>query len=162
LGADGAKSAIDLKALACADQAGIDPTTGQASNRRTFARIDSTAGVLDGSTVDAAGYLWTTHWGGWRITRYAPDGRIDREIPMPVKSVTSCAFGGANMDTLFVTTASIEFDNGRWIYMNEAGFDAAPTTGGIFAIDVGIKGLLEPVFGAGATAVGRAVASNDG
>jgi xylono-1,5-lactonase len=140
----------------------IDPRTGHASNRRVFARIAPAAGVPDGSTVDAEGYLWTTHWGGWRITRYAPDGSIDREIPMPVKSVTSCAFGGANMDTLFVTTASIEFDNGRWIYMNEAGFEAAPTTGGIFAIDVGIRGLLEPVFGAGATAAGRASTSNSG
>jgi len=128
----------------------IDPRTGHASNRRVFARIDPTAGVPDGSTVDAEGYLWTTHWGGWRITRYAPDGRIDREIPMPVKSITSCAFGGANMDTLFVTTASMENDNGRWVYMDEAGFEASPTTGGIFAIDVGIKGLPEPVFAASA------------
>jgi len=126
----------------------IDPGTGQASNRRVFARIDPAAGVPDGSTVDAEGYLWTTHWGGWRVTCYAPDGRIDREIPIPVKNVTSCAFGGVNMDTLFVTTASAENDNGRWVYMDEAGFAAAPLTGGIFAIDVGIKGLPEPAFGA--------------
>jgi sugar lactone lactonase YvrE len=125
----------------------IDLRTGHATNRRVFTRIDPTAGVPDGSTVDAEGYLWTTHWGGWRITRYAPDGRIDREIRMPVKSVTSCAFGGATMDTLFVTTASIENDNGRWVYMDEAGFTAAPMMGGIFAIDVGIKGLPEPAFG---------------
>jgi sugar lactone lactonase YvrE len=126
----------------------IDPKTGQASNLRVFARIAPTAGVPDGSTVDAEGYVWTTHWGGWRITRYAPDGRIDGEIPIPVKNVTSCAFGGPRMDTLFVTTASIENDNGHWIHMDDAGFAAAPTSGGIFAIDVGIKGLPEPAFGA--------------
>jgi hypothetical protein len=51
------------------------------------------------------------------------------------------------METLFVTTASIEFNEGRWIFMDEAGFDAAPLTGGIFAIDVGVKGLLESPFG---------------
>jgi sugar lactone lactonase YvrE len=122
----------------------LDPATGNVSNRRIFATVDPSAGVPDGSTVDAEGYLWSTHWGGSRITRYAPDGRIDREIELPVKKVTSCAFGGANMDTLFVTTASIEFDNGRWIFMDDAAFDAAPMMGGIFAIDVGIAGLPEP------------------
>jgi xylono-1,5-lactonase len=65
---------------------------------------------------------------------------------MPVRSITSCAFGGANMETLFVTTASIEFDNGGWIFMNDADFDVAPMAGGIFAIDVGVKGLQEPEF----------------
>jgi sugar lactone lactonase YvrE len=125
----------------------IDARTGEAFNRRLFATIDPSAGVPDGSTVDAEGYLWSTHWGGWRITRYAPDGRVDREIRMPVKNVTSCAFGGARMETLFVTTASIEFVAGRWVYMDDAGFDAAPVTGAIFAIDVGVKGLPEPAFG---------------
>jgi len=120
--------------------------SGQVSNRRVFATIDASAGVPDGSTVDAEGYLWSTHWGGWRITRYAPDGRVDREIEMPVKSVTSCAFGGEDMETLFVTTASIENDNGRWVFMDDAGFAAAPMTGGIFAIDVGVRGLPEPAF----------------
>ena len=120
--------------------------SGQVANRRVFATIDASAGVPDGSTVDAEGYLWSTHWGGWRVTRYAPDGRVDREIKMPVKSVTSCAFGGETMDTLFVTTASIENDNGRWVFMDDAGFAAAPMTGGIFAIDVGVRGLPEPAF----------------
>ena len=100
----------------------------------------------DGSTVDAEGYLWSAHWGGWRITRYAPDGRVDRVVEMPVKNPTSCAFGGAAMETLFVTSASIEFENGRWVYMDEAGFAAAPLAGGLFAIETGIRGLREPAF----------------
>ena len=120
--------------------------TGRASSPRVFATIEADAGVPDGSTVDAAGYLWSTHWGGWRITRYAPDGRVERVIQMPVKSPTSCAFGGAAMETLFVTSASIEFENGRWVYMDEAGFAAAPMAGAIFAIETGIRGLPEPVF----------------
>ena len=126
----------------------LDPATGHVSNRRVFATVEHSAGTPDGSTVDAEGYLWSTHWGGWRIRRYAPDGSLDREIEMPVKSMTSCAFGGPDMTTLFVTTASIELDNGRWIFLDEAGFDATPMAGGIFAIDVGVKGLPEPVFGA--------------
>lgn len=124
----------------------IDPATGKASNRRLFAKFEGDAGVPDGSTVDAEGYLWSTHWGGARVTRFAPDGRTDRVIEIPVQKVTSCAFGGKNMETLFITTASIDFDNGRWIYMDEAGFDAAPMAGALFAVDVGIKGLPEPLF----------------
>ena len=65
---------------------------------------------------------------------------------MPVKSVTSCAFGGPDMTTLFVTTASVELVEGRWRFMDEAGFAAAPMAGGIFAIDVGVRGLPEPAF----------------
>jgi sugar lactone lactonase YvrE len=124
----------------------IDAETGDASNRRLFARIDSTHGVPDGSTVDAQGYLWSTHWGGSRITRYAPDGSVDRVIEMPAKKITSCTFGGKNMDTLFVTTASIEFSSGQWVFMDSADFDAEPMLGGLFAIDVGIKGLPERAF----------------
>src|SRR5882724_8483180 len=105
--------------------------SGEASNRRVFATFDPAVGVPDGSTVDAEGCLWTTHWGGWRITRFFPDGRVDREIAMPVKSLTSCAFGGPDMTTLFVTTASVELVEGRWRFMDEAGFAAAPMTGGI-------------------------------
>jgi sugar lactone lactonase YvrE len=124
----------------------IDPATGCATNPRLFAKFSAAEGAPDGSTVDAEGYFWSTHWGGSRVTRYAPDGRVDRVIDIPVQKVTSCAFGGRNMDTLFVTTASIEFDSGRWIYMADAAFDAAPMLGGIFTIDVGIKGLAEPAF----------------
>jgi sugar lactone lactonase YvrE len=124
----------------------IDPATGRASNPRPFTRFTAAEGAPDGSTVDAEGYFWSTHWGGSRVTRYAPDGRVDRVIEIPVQKVTSCAFGGKHMDTLFVTTASIEFDEGRWIFMDDAAFDAAPMLGGIFAIDVGIKGLPEPAF----------------
>ncbi|RWB70993.1 SMP-30/gluconolactonase/LRE family protein [Mesorhizobium sp.] len=126
----------------------IDPDTGEASNSRPFVRFDGAKGAPDGSTVDAEGYLWSTHWGGGRVTRHAADGTIDFEIAIPVKNVTSCAFGGPNLDTLFVTTASVEFANGGWVFMDDAGFDAAPMTGGIFAIEVGIRGLPEPVFGA--------------
>jgi sugar lactone lactonase YvrE len=124
----------------------VDAGSGAASNRRVFATFDPAVGVPDGSTVDAEGYLWSTHWGGSRITRFAPDGRVDREIAMPVKNVTSCAFGGPDMSTLFVTTASVDLVEGRWRFMDEAGFAAAPMTGGIFAIDVGVRGLPEPAF----------------
>jgi sugar lactone lactonase YvrE len=124
----------------------IDPASGRASNRRLFAEFEAVDGVPDGSTVDVEGYFWSTHWGGSRVTRYTPDGSIDRVIEVPVKKVTSCAFGGKDMKTLFITTASIDFHEGNWIYMDEAGFDADPLAGAIFAVDVGIRGLAEPCF----------------
>jgi sugar lactone lactonase YvrE len=66
----------------------IDLAGGQLSNRRVFVVVDALEGVPDGSTVDAEGYLWSTHWGGSCITRYAPDGRVDRKIEMPVAKIT--------------------------------------------------------------------------
>jgi sugar lactone lactonase YvrE len=124
----------------------IDTDSGDAYNPKVFAIVDPEAGVPDGSTVDAEGCLWSTHWGGWRITRYTPQGRIDRVIEMPVKSPTSCAFGGSDLRTLFVTSASAEFSDGRWCALDERGFAEMPMAGGIFAVDVGVGGLPEPKF----------------
>ena len=124
----------------------IDPETGTAGEGRIFARIEPDAGVPDGSTVDAEGYLWSTHWGGWRITRYAPDGSVDHVIDLPVKSPTSCSFGGPAMSTLYVTSASIDFADGKWVYLDDHDFMRTPLEGAIFAIETGIRGLPEPAF----------------
>lgn len=124
----------------------IDPRNGAASNGRVFARIDPRDGIPDGSTVDTEGHLWSTHWDGWRITRYRPDGTVERVIDMPVKSPTSCAFGGPDMRTLFVTSASIEMVGGRWVYMDEAGFEKNPLAGALFAIETDVTGLAETPF----------------
>ena len=59
----------------------------------------------DGSTIDTEGYLWNAQWDGWRVARYAPDGRLDRLVELPVQKPTSCMFGGADMRTLYVTSA---------------------------------------------------------
>lgn len=112
--------------------------TGALDNRREFARTDKSAGLPDGLTVDAMGYVWSAHWGGWKLTRYAPDGRIDRIIDMPVPLVTSMAFGGENLDQMYVTSASLG--------LSEAQLDEAPLSGGLFRIDVGVTGLPEPSF----------------
>ncbi len=107
--------------------------TGTASDPRLFATIDSEQGYPDGLTVDAQGYLWCCHWDGGRITRFSPDGQVERVIAMPVPRPTSCTFGGDNLDCLFVTSARIGLD--------EAGLEKAPHSGAAFAVKVGIKGL---------------------
>ena len=82
-----------------------DRATGTIQNEAVFfAGFDR--GLPDGSTVDAEGYLWNCRYDGGCIVRVSPDGKIDRVIEMPVKNITTCTFGGADLKTLFVTTAS--------------------------------------------------------
>jgi|ERR1700722_2958986 sugar lactone lactonase YvrE len=82
-----------------------DPATGAISNERDFLR-GFERGLPDGSTVDAAGYLWNCRFFGGCIVRVAPNAKIDRIVEMPVKNVTTCTFGGSDRRTLYVTTAT--------------------------------------------------------
>jgi len=72
------------------------------------------------------------------VVRYAPDGRIDRVVPLPVQKPTSCMFGGPDLATLYVTSAV-------WDLSAEE-LAAQPQAGGIFALDVGVRGLPESRF----------------
>lgn len=105
---------------------------------REFAHTRGQAATPDGSAVDAEGYLWNAQWGGSRIVRYAPDGSIERIVKMPVSQPTSCAFGGPDLATLYVTSAWDELFPGQRA--------AEPMAGGLFAIDTGVKGLALPAF----------------
>ena len=118
-----------------------DITTGAATNRRTFVRVDtSKGGAADGSTVDAQGYLWNALVYDGRLVRYAPDGSVDRIIDMPVKKITSVMFGGPKLDTLYVTS------------MAKPPLPRFPgdgvLRGSLFAITgLGVTGVPEPRFG---------------
>ena len=116
----------------------FDPATGAIANRRVFAAIDEAAGLPDGLCVDATGFVWSAHWGGWRITRYSPDGTINRVIELPVPNVTSLAFGGTDLDRLFVTTARLGLSDDELV--------GAPLSGGLFVVDAGAVGLPEARF----------------
>ena len=82
-----------------------DPESPVLEDRRVFAASDAAAGAPDGSAIDADGYLWNARWGAGCIVRFAPDGRVDREIVMPVAQPTCCAFGGPDLRTLYITSA---------------------------------------------------------
>ena len=84
-----------------------DRKTGNLTNRRIFAEIPVNEGVPDGMTVDAEGYVWTAIWYGGRLKRYAPDGRLDREVLLPAKQTSALAFGGPALTDVFVTTAAV-------------------------------------------------------
>ena len=77
---------------------------GAIENRRVFVTVPESEGKPDGLTVDAEGFVWSAHWDGWCVTRYDPDGHVERVINLPVPRPTSCVFGGADLQTLFVTS----------------------------------------------------------
>ena len=115
-----------------------DTVSGTTSNRRVFARVPPEEGMPDGLIVDAEGYIWVGHWAGWRLTRYDPNGNIERQIRFPVEHVISFAFGGKDLDELFVTTSSWDFGEKEW--------KQQPFAGDLFSVKTGIKGLIEPAF----------------
>jgi sugar lactone lactonase YvrE len=116
----------------------FDIDSGTISNRRVFAQIAEGAGGPDGSTVDAEGCLWNAVYGGWCLHRYTPDGRVDRVVDLPISQPTSCAFGGPNLDILYVTSATNR--------LSPEELSRQPLAGGLLAVDVGAKGLPEPYF----------------
>jgi len=91
-------------------------------------------GLPDGSVVDSEGYLWNCRYDGACIVRVAPDGAVDRVVEMPVSKITTCTFGGPDLRTLYVTTAS----NGAPAQERLAG--------GLFAIETHIRGQRENRF----------------
>jgi L-arabinonolactonase len=116
----------------------IDPVTGEAGALRPFADTSADGCHPDGSAVDVEGFLWNAQWGGARLVRYAPDGQIDRVVALPAAHVSSCAFGGENLATLYVTTA-------RWLLSEEA-LERQPLAGSLFAFEPDVGGLALPPF----------------
>jgi L-arabinonolactonase len=116
----------------------FDPATGEIDNRSVFVRIAAADGVPDGATVDSEGFVWIAHWGGWRIVRYDPAGRVAQTIMLPVAQPTCPMFGGPGLDIIFVTSASIGLDAEARV--------AQPQAGSLFAVKAGVKGLPEARF----------------
>jgi sugar lactone lactonase YvrE len=112
----------------------FESASGELGERREFAVVEPPA-IPDGATVDAQGFVWCAHYDGWRIVRFAPDGRIDRVVDLPVQRPTSVQFGGPGLDILFVTTAT------QKLTPHERA--AQPLAGALLALDAGVKGLPE-------------------
>ena len=117
----------------------FDVATGSIANRRTFVEVPADAGVPDGLTIDAAGFVWLALWGGAALRRFAPDGTLERVVPLPVTHPTSCAFGGAALDELYVTSAR------RPLTAEEKA--RQPQAGGVFRVRPGVVGRPAHLFG---------------
>jgi sugar lactone lactonase YvrE len=116
-----------------------DIATGAATNRRPFHTFaDDDPGIPDGLCVDAEGGLWVAMWGGSRVVGLAPDGTVHTQVDVASSQVTSCAFGGPDLKTLFITSAT--FDLAPEVLEQE------PHAGGLFAADVGVAGRLPTPF----------------
>lgn len=112
----------------------FDLGSGTIGNKEMFVKIPEDDGFPDGLVVDGQGFVWSAHWDGWRVTRYALDGSIDKVVNLPVPRPTSLAFGGANLSSLFITSASYGLSSAE--LMN------APLSGGLFVYDSTVSGRL--------------------
>lgn len=116
----------------------FDLDSGEVSNERLFCDTTGHPGRPDGSCVDAEGGLWNAEYGGWRLVRYTPAGKIDRVIDMPIANPTCCCFGGSGLDTLYVTSATQR--------LTPADLAKQPLAGSVFAVRPGVRGLPEARF----------------
>ncbi|WP_096911845.1 SMP-30/gluconolactonase/LRE family protein [Neobacillus jeddahensis] len=114
---------------------------GSICNERVVVEIPREMGFPDGMTIDEEGMLWVAHWQGFRIGRWNPfTGKLIQAIPIPAPLVTSCSFGGENMDELFITTARIG--------LSEETLLQYPQSGGVFKIKTDVKGMgMYPFLG---------------
>lgn len=112
---------------------------GDLSNKRLFVELEEGQGFADGMTVDRAGNLYVNHYGGSRITRFDPAGGKINHYALPVSCVTSCTFGGPDLDRLYITTAaqSVEKED-RW--------DEEPLAGNLFSLQADAIGLPASSF----------------
>ncbi|MDB5688511.1 MAG: hypothetical protein JWL91_387 [Sphingomonas bacterium] len=111
---------------------------GGLSDKRILAHFGQADGHPDGMAVDREGCLWVAFWDGWCVRRLSPEGEQIGLLPLPVQRPTSCAFGGADLELLFVTSATIGLD--------EAARSAQPLAGGLFLAQPGVAGVPVTAF----------------
>ncbi|TFH04580.1 MAG: SMP-30/gluconolactonase/LRE family protein [Spirochaetales bacterium] len=116
------------------DRFDFDVDSGTISNRTPFIQVPKGMGAPDGMTIDANGDLWVAMWGGSAVTHWdGVTGALKATFDIPVERVTSCAFAGPNLETLYVTTAAVE--------VTPQEFKRQPLAGSLFSLNPGVNGL---------------------
>jgi sugar lactone lactonase YvrE len=118
-----------------------DQRTGNLTKEREIIKIPTAMGKPDGMTIDAEGMLWICLWDGWKVTRWDPaTGDLLSSFELPASRVTSCTFGGKNLDDMYVTTARVGLPADE--------LSNQPFAGSLFVIkNCGFKGLHTVSFG---------------
>jgi sugar lactone lactonase YvrE len=130
---DGGTMYLSDSGTAHIDAFDFDAASGDLSRRRTIVRTTGLGIAGDGLTVDDGGNLWVAMWDGGAVRRYDPDGSLLATVPLPVDRPTSCAFGGPQSATLFVTTARQGLD--------APALARQPDAGRVFRVDgLGVTG----------------------
>lgn len=111
---------------------------GNAIDRKLFLQFKHEDGYPDGMTVDADNCLWVAFWDGWCIRRFSPEGVLLAEISVPVQRPTSVAFGGSNMEQIFISSASRDLTRSELV--------GQPNAGGLFSFKPGVRGIAEQPF----------------
>ena len=110
----------------------FDVHSGAIRDRKVFVDTSALPGIPDGLRVDAAGGVWCAFWDGAHVTRFGPDGSVAEQVPVPVPRPTSVAFGGPDLRTMYLTSASIGLTDDqltRW-----------PLSGSVLRHDVDVPG----------------------
>ncbi|MEL7530039.1 MAG: SMP-30/gluconolactonase/LRE family protein [Bacteroidota bacterium] len=116
-----------------------DIESGDITNERVIIEVPGSLGYPDGMTIDAEGKLWIALWNGHAVSRWDPDtGKLLQTIEVPALNVTSCAFGGPDLETLYITSARIATTLEQ--------LETYPAAGGVFTVKPGVKGVPSPVF----------------
>jgi sugar lactone lactonase YvrE len=116
----------------------FDAGTGELGEPRVWVDQGMIPGNPDGATVDAEGFVWSARYGGGGIARIDPDGKVERFVRLPVTQVSSCAFGGADLTTLYVTTSRQR--------LSDEAIAREPLAGAMLAVDARVKGVAEAPF----------------
>lgn len=125
---------VDRRIMQCT----YDAEAAAVAEVREFVALEPRQGFPDGSIVDADGCLWNAQWRAARVRRYTPAGRIDRDIAVAAKNPTCVAFGGSNLDELYITSSRQE--------MTDDELAVTPHAGGVYRALVGVAGLCDALF----------------
>lgn len=116
----------------------IDAASGGLTHLSMLAAFNPEAGTPDGAAMDEEGCVWTALWDGAAVVRVRPDRQIDYRVALPVARPTSCAFGGADLRTLYITSAR----DG----LSASSLAAQPLSGSVFEVATPMRGLPTSVF----------------
>lgn len=119
-----------------------DFDTGAISNKRVAVEVSIEDGYPDGMTIDSEDMLWVGLWNGNAVARFNPKtGELLSKVEVPAHNVTACAFGGENLDILYITTARVD--------MTQQELESLPLSGSLFKVVPGVKGVKASFFGSG-------------